>query len=245
MKRKSVLRYVALLAVVWFVPVVWLSGCMPGVGVFNGLGDDPMPMIKIVKSDWDPRTGENPIAYSQYLAVQDLATAQKIQIDWQTSSTFEAGASEFLPYGMAGAAGGAFTGLLYPFAGALTGPAAGVTGLVYGFGGFVNGAVTHSYSNVYAVGDTLEKAMRDHERDGKKYLDQNGKSLFRNLHAVASFTRSRNAFNSPAPGLNARMPRPQWSGPPAGGYPRQQYQRYPQQYVPPPQAPYPVQPPPQ
>lgn len=212
-----------------------LGGCMPGVGVFNGLGDDPMPMIKVVKSDWDPRTGENPIAYSQYLAVQDLAAALKIQIDWQTSSTAEAMASEFLPYGMAGAAGGAFTGLLYPYAAALAGPAAGVTGLVYGFGGAVNGAVTHSYSGVYAVGDMLEKAMRDYERDGKKYRDADGKSLFRNLHAVASFTRSRNSMNSPAPGLMRSMQqRPQWSGPPAG-YPRQP-QRYPQ-YAPPPQSP--------
>lgn len=231
MRRKSVLCYAILAAVA-------LGGCMPGVGVFNGLGDDPMPMIKLTKSDWDPRTGENPITYSQYLAVQDLAAAMKIQIDWQTSSTAEAMVSEFLPYGMAGAAGGAFTGLLYPYAAALAGPAAGVTGLVYGFGGAVNGAVTHSYSGVYAVGDTLERAMRDYERDGKKYRDTDGKSLFRNLHVVASFTRSRNGINSPAPGLNARMPRQQWGGQPAGGYPRQ-YQRNPQ-YAPPPQAPSPV-----
>lgn len=234
MRRKSVLSCAILT-----LAAVALSGCMPDVGVFNGLGDDPMPMIKLTKSDWDPRTGENPITYSQYLAVQDLAAALKIQIDWQTSSTSEAMVSEFLPYGMAGAAGGAFTGMLYPYAAALAGPAAGVTGLVYGFGGAVNGAVTHSYSGVYAVGDTLEKAMRDHEREGKKYRDADGRSLFRNLHVVASFTRSRNAINSPAPGLNARMPRyQQWGGQPAG-YPRQQ--RYPQ-YAPP-QAPSPVPPP--
>jgi hypothetical protein len=217
-----------------------LTGCISGAGVFNGLGNDPMAMIKITKSDYDPRTGENPIAYSQYLAVQDLAKALQIQIDWQTSSTAEAMASEFLPYGMAGAAGGAFTGLLYPFAGALTGPAAGVTGLVYGFGGAVNGAVTHSYSAVYVMGDSLEKAMRDMERDGKKYRDADGVSLFKNLHATASFTRSRNWSNSPAPGLNARMPRMQWNYPPAG-YP------YPprgqgQQYPPPPAYPYPAPP---
>jgi hypothetical protein len=192
---------------------------MPGVGVFNGLGDDPMAMIKVVKSDYDPRTGENPILYSQYLAVQDLAAALKIQIDWQTSSTAEAMVSEFLPYGMAGAGGGAFTGLLYPGAGMLAGPAAGVTGLVYGFGGAVNGAVTHSYNGVYATGDTLEKAMRDLEREGKKYRDANGRSLFHNLHVVASFTRSRNGINSPAPGLGERMPR--WSGPRVG-YPQPQ-----------------------
>lgn len=209
MKKRSL--YCAIL-----LAAVGLAGCMPGVGVFNGLGDDPMAMIKITKSDYDPRTGENPILYSQYLALQDLAAALKMQVDWQTSSTAEAMVSEFLPYGMAGAAGGAFTGLLYSGAGALTGPAAGVTGLVYGFGGAVNGAVTHSYSAVYVMGDALEKAMRDLERDGKKYRDNNGKSLFHNMHATASFTRSRNWNNSPAPGLNARMPRMNWNNAPAG-----------------------------
>lgn len=215
---------------------VALGGCMPGVGVFNGLGDDPMAMIKVVKSDFDPRTGENPILYSQYLAVQDLAAALKIQIDWQTSSTAEAMVSEFLPYGMAGAAGGAFTGLLYPFAGALTGPAAGVTGLVYGFGGAVNGAVTQSYNSVYATGDTLEKAMRDMERDRKKYLAEDGKSLFHNLHVVASFTRSRNSINSPAPGMFRSAP--QWNMP-RGGYPPPQGRPVPTHPQQPRYAPYP------
>lgn len=225
--RKGLLCCVALLT------AIGLAGCMPGVGVFNGLGDDPMPMIKLAKSDWDPRTGENPILYNQFMAAQDLVASLKIQIDWQTSSTAEACASSFLPYGIAGAAGGAATGALYPNAGMLAAPAAGVTGLVYGFGGCVNGAVTHSYSNVYAVGDMLEKAMRDHERDPKsKYRDANGVSLFRNLHAVASFTRSRNATNSPAPGLQNAMrmqPRPwqqppahRWSGPPVGPPPQDQ-----------------------
>lgn len=213
---------------------VGLTGCI-SAGVFNGISDDPMTMFKVVKTDFDPRTWENPITYSHFLAMQDLAYAMKIQVDWQTSTAFEAGASEFVPYGMAGAAGGASTGLLYPFAGALTAPAAGVGGLTYGFGGFVNGVVTASYSNVFALTQALELAMRDAERDGKKYLDANGKSLFRNLHAVASFTRSRNGTNSPAPGLMRSMQqRPQWSGPPAG-YPRQP-QRYPQ-YAPPPQPP--------
>jgi hypothetical protein len=198
---------------------VGLTGC---AGVFNGLSEDPMSMIKMTKSTWDPRTGEDPITYPQIIGVQDLAQTMKIQLDWQTTTALEAGASEFLPYGVAGSAGGASTGILYQSARALTAPAAGVTGLVYGFGGFVNGVITASYANVHALSTALEKAMRDHEREGKKYLDQNGKSLFHNLHVEASFTRSRNAMNSPAPGLMRGMMRqqPRWSGP-AAGYPRQ------------------------
>lgn len=235
MKRESVLSYAILLA------AVGLSGCF---GVWNGLGSDPMAKIILTKSDWDPRTGENPIAYTSFLGVQDLASSHQMQIDWQTSTTAEACLSLLPFYGAAGAGGGATTGALYPNAAAFAGPAAGVTAAVYALGGCVNGAVTHSYANVYAMGDALEKAMRDHERDPRsKYRDANGKSLFTNLHATAAFTRSRNNLNSPAPGLNARMPRTQWGGPPAGGYPRQ-YQRYPQ-YAPPPTAPYPAQPPPQ
>lgn len=205
---------------------VGLTGC--GAGVFNGLSEDPMTMFKITKSDYDPRTGENPILYSQYLAIQDLAGAMKMQVDWQTSSAFEAGASEFVPYGLAGAGGGSSTGILYPMARALTAPAAGVTGLVYGFGGSVNGVVSASYANVYALAGALEHAMRDHEKDRKKYMDASGKSLFHNMHATASFTRSRNAMSSPAPGLNARMPRMQWNNPPAGyPDPPRGYQQYP------------------
>ena len=194
------------------------SGCSTMPGVFNGLGEDPMPMIKIVKSDFDPRTGENPITAAQYAAVQDLAEALKMQIDWQTSTTAEAMISNGVPFGMAGAGGGASTGLLYPGAAALAGPAAGVTGLVYGFGGAVNGAITHSYSNVYAIGDMLEKAMRDWERKrGKKYRAKDSSSLFKNLHAVGSFTRSRNSKDSPAPGLAKKMP--DWHGPVSSGDP--------------------------
>lgn len=185
-----------------------ITGCF---GVFNGLGSNVMGMIKVTKSDFDPRSGMNPITYRQFLAVQDLAECMKIQIDWQASTTAEAFVSEMVPYGMAGAGGGSLTGLLYPGASALAGPAAGVAGVTYALGGGTNAAITKSYDEVYAVGDTIEKAMRDHERmRTPKYLDENGHSLFRNIHVTASFVRSRNGMGSPAPGLRDRMP--DWHG---------------------------------
>lgn len=231
MKRKNVLCCVALSA------TVALGGCL---GVWNGLGDDPMPMVILTKTL--TASDRNQISYTQFLAVQEVAMEKKAQIGGQMSSVVEACFSGFWPYGIAGAAGGASGGTLYPNASMLTGPMAGVSGLTYGFGGCVNGAVTHSYAHIHALGAALEQALRDHERDpDSQYRDANRRSLFHNIHATAAFTRSRNSMNSPAPGLMRSMQqRPQWGGPPAG-YPRQ-YRQYPQ-YAP--QAPYPVQPPPQ
>ncbi|MBI3572409.1 hypothetical protein HY091_02675 [Candidatus Kaiserbacteria bacterium] len=192
-----------------------LSGCqtpMLSAGVFNGNSDDPMVKIKITKSDWDPRTGENPLLYTQYLAVQDVADRLQIQIDWQTSSNREACASEGIPYAGAGAVGGGSQTVFYP--GVAAGPAAGVTGVTYGLGGCVNGMVTHSYDGDASVGDSLERAIRDIEEDGKEYKDANGNSLFHNVHVTASYVRSRNNRNSPAPGLAEHMP--DWHGPAVG-----------------------------
>lgn len=218
---------------------VGISGC---AGVWNGLGNDPMTMVVLTKTLMPG--DEGPINYSQFLAVQEIAMEKKGQIDGQMSSVAEACFSGFWPYGIAGAAGGASGGTLYSNATALTGPMAGVSGLTYGFGGCVNGAVTYSYAQVYALGASLEMALRDHEKDPRSpYRDQSGGHLFRNVHATASFVRSLNGFKVAGGGqrYGAARRQPRWSGPPAGGY---QQRPYPPQYAPPPQAPYPpVQPP--
>ena len=83
--------------------------------------------------------------------------------------------------------------------------------MVYGAGGAVNGAITASYANVYAVGQLTEMALRDNERDAKRFLDENGASVLRGIHAVAALIRSKNGHNSPAKGLV-----PDWHGEVAG-----------------------------
>lgn len=194
-----------LVSAVVLVLVAGLAGCggLGSAGVMNGNSDDPMVKIKITKSDYDPRTGKNPILYAQYLAVQDLAERLQIQVDWQSSSNGEACASEGIPYAGAGAIGGASQGLFYP--GAMAGAAAGVSGLTYGLGGCVNGVVTHSYDGDSSIGDSLEKAMRDEENDGKEYM-VGGVSLFHNVHASASYVNSMNHKNAPASELAKHMP---------------------------------------
>lgn len=239
--RKRVLLCVAMVA------VIGLTGC---AGIWNGLGNDPMTMIVLTKTLMPGDEGT--ISYTQFLAVWEVAREKKGQIDGQMSSVAEACFSGFWPYGIAGAAGGSSGGILYPNAGVLTGPMAGVSGLTYGFGGCVNGAVTYSYAQVYALGASVEQALRDHEKDSRSpYRDPvTGRHFFHNVHVVASFVRSLNGFmaSNPPPRttLSGMQQRPQWGGPPAGR-PVQQYQRYApqQQYAPPPQAPYPVPSPPQ
>jgi hypothetical protein len=193
-----------------------LGGCgstLGTAGVFAGNSDDPMVTLKITKSDYNPKTGANPITFQQYQAVQEVAERMKIEVSWQTSGNFEACASEGLPYGAAGAAGGATQGLFYH--GALAGAAAGVTGATELFAGCVNGLVTHAYDGSYAIGDTVEKAMRDLENDGKEFMVVVGRtdgglpikqSLFHDLHATGSFVRTGNHRGSPASGLAAHMP---------------------------------------
>ncbi len=175
-----------------------LAGCAGSTppGMFNGLGNDPMAMIAIYRTDGKAVTPE------QYRAIQDIALGMNLVLEKQISSSAEAAASGFGAYGAAGAAGGAMEPLFYP--GALGGAAAGYTGLVYGFGGLVNGLTTYSYSYVYDVAEMVETAMRDRE----KY---DGATEFQRIHVVAAFVRSRNNIDSPAPGLV-----PDFHGEPSG-----------------------------
>ena len=187
-----------------------LGGCagdgLTSSGVMAGNSSDPMQKVTITKSDYDPQSGANPITYAQYQAVGKVAARLQIQIDWQTSGNGEACLSEGMPYAAAGAIGGATTGLFYPGGGLLAGPAAGVSGVTYGLGGCVNGIVTHSYNGSYEAGDSIEKAIRDLERDRREFLTADGRSLFHDIHVSASFVRSLNTTDSPAPELAKHMP---------------------------------------
>lgn len=183
-----------------------LAGCVMGggstpPGVFNGLGTDHMAMIVLARSDYNPKTGQNAPTWAQYQAVQEAASAVGIQVDWQLSSGFEAAGSEAMPYLGAGAVGGASQGIAY--AGADAGAAATVSGITYMMGGAVNGLVTASYANVSAVAKLLEDTIRDRENDGQ--------SIFHNVHVAAAYIRSRNNTDSPAPELARHMP--DFSGP--------------------------------
>lgn len=186
------------LSVVLLAGVALIQGCATGPGIFNGLGDDPMSMLIITRTD-----GQVP-TYEQYLAVQTLAEEMHIQIEWQISSPVESGGTGGGAYGVAGAVGGRTYAGVYE--GMLIGPAVTAQAVAYGAGGVITGLVTHSYSVDYNVGDATEKALRDNEADKKRFLDGDGKSILHNLHAHASFVRSRNNRNSPAPGLAEQMP---------------------------------------
>ncbi len=195
------------------------SGRAPS-GVFNGSSNQQMSKVKLFKSDYDPRTGKNPILYKQYQAVADLAERLGIQIKWQTSSKGQACLTNGAPYLIAGTAGGATEGAFAPSA---LVPAAVVNGTTYTLGGCVNGLVVHSYGGDSASGDSIEKAMRDIENDGTEYMvvvgtktvkDKDGKehqediteSLFHNLHVTASYDDSGNRDDAPAPEFAKHMP---------------------------------------
>ena len=58
-----------------------------------------------------------------------------------------------------------------------------------------------------SVGDSLERALRDIERDANEFVVPGTHlSLFHNVHVVASYTRSLNSRNQPAPQMAAHMP---------------------------------------
>ncbi len=177
------------------------AGCTTAPGIFNGLADDRMTQLVIYRTDDTAPTKE------QYVAIQKIAKKMGARIDGQLSSTAEAILSSAVPYAAAGAGGGATQGLYFP---GLTVPGTVITATVYGLGGGVNGAVTASYANVYALGKAVEDTLRDEERDGKK--------LFRRLHVVAAFIRSRNNQDDPAPKLAQQM---NWHGPVSSGSPAQ------------------------
>lgn len=194
-KMKRIVRGLVLGAIALTIAA---CGTMPGP--FNGLGSDYMTMLVIYRTDHQPLT------YTQYLAVQDVAKEMHMTLAGrQLSGPLEAGLTSGGAGAAAGAAGGATQGLFY--AGAMAGPAAGYTAAVYGLGYVVNGLQSYSYAQVFAQAQMVETTIRDREK-----YDHAG--IFARLHVVGAFVRSRNNINSPAPGLRKQMP--DFTGPISG-----------------------------
>ena len=160
--------------------VAMLGGCSTMPGTFNGLGDDPMSMLIVYRTDKQPITRE------QYEAVVEIAKEASVKIGLQLSSSLEAAVSSGLPFGAAGAAGGIIEG-------GLTAGAAGTAALL---GGVVSGLQNASYANVWGVADLVEITLRDMEAAGDKKLHR--------LHVSAAFIRTGNTVAEPARGVLGR-----------------------------------------
>ena len=154
-----------------------LGGCQTMPGVLNGIGEDPMSMLIVYRTD------RQPITQGQYEAVVAIAQEASAQVGLQLSSPLEASLSSGLPYGASGAAGGIIDG----------GISAGVAGTAGFLGGMVSGLQTASYANVWLVADLTEVTLRDTEAAGDE--------RFHRLHVSAAFTRTKNTVAEPAHGL--------------------------------------------
>ncbi|MDP2655275.1 MAG: hypothetical protein Q8P17_01805 [bacterium] len=191
---KNVFSRIAILA-----SIIVLGACGTVPGPFVGLGSDVMSMIIIYRTD------DQPLTLPQYEATTKIAQKMGIRIGWQLSSAFESGVVTGAAYYGAGALGGATQGFFYK--GALVGAAAGYTGAVYGLGGVINGVMSASYANIHAVSQATELAIRDAE----KY---DGMNIFKRIHVVGAFIRSKNTAGEPASGLKKQMP--EFTGPKVG-----------------------------
>lgn len=122
-----------------------LGGCASAPGQFNGLGNDVMTKMFVVRTD------DEPITRLQYDAVVNLAKKMGERIGVQISSPFEAGVAS----GVAQAIAGRFDS----------------SGLAYGIVGIIGGVATYSYAMIIAVAEATELAIRDEVDDGgQKYL---------------------------------------------------------------------------
>lgn len=171
-------RVLHVLAIV--VSITMIGGCSSMPGTFNGLGEDPMSMLVLYRTDKQLPTKE------QYDLVAEIATEASKTVGLQLSSSFEAAVSSGFPYGISGAAGGAIDG-------GVAAAAAGTTGFL---GGLVSGLQNASYANVWLVADLTEITLRDMEISGDK--------RFSRLHVSAAFIRTGNTVAEPARGLIRR-----------------------------------------
>lgn len=169
---KRILGLIVILA-----SVTLLGGCSTMPGIFNGLGNDPMSMLIVYRTDHQSITQE------QYDAVVKIAREASAQVGLQLSSSSEAAISSGFPYGLAGVAGGIIDG----------GITAGVAGTAGFLGGMVNGLQTASYANVWLVAEITETTLRDEYAAGNKG--------FHGLHVSAAFTRTNNSSTKPAHGV--------------------------------------------
>lgn len=160
--------------------VAMLSGCSTMPGTFNGLGEDPMSMLVVYRTD------KKPITKEQYVSVVAVAQEASNQVGLQLSSSLEAAISSGFPFGIAGAGGGALEG----------GLAAGAAGTAGFLGGVVSGLQNASYANVWLVADITEVTLRDREASGEKML--------KGLHVSAAFIRTGNTVAEPARGVLGR-----------------------------------------
>lgn len=157
-----------------------LGGCssLSGPGIFNGL-DEKNPMSSLAVYT----TGHKPPTLEQYQTIVGIIRELEVQLAPQLSSPTEAAISSALPFGAAGALGGAIEG---PIAAAAAGTGTAIAG-------FINGAWVYSYAKVWINAYPVEMTLRDREADGDKSVH--------GLHVEACFVRCYNTMTSPAPGL--------------------------------------------
>lgn len=163
-----------------FAASVMFGGCQSVPGVFNGLGEDPMTMLLIYRTDGQPITQE------QYDLVVAIAQRVSAQVGLQLSSPLEAAVSSGVPFGLAGTAAGFIE----------SGVTAGVAGTGAAIAGVIGGLGTFSYANVWAIGDFTETTLRDMEKTGDKRVDR--------LHVSSAFTRTGNTVDKSSRGLTEK-----------------------------------------
>lgn len=182
-----------------------LAGCATTPGPLNGMSSDVMAMI-ILSDSRGPISSEGYIIAA--LAANGCGEFVKVQI----SGPFEAALTEAAVYGITYAAGNAVQGPVYgtdPVSSATVGGAIGVAG------GIANGLNSYSFARSNVMGNCTEVTLRDWARgDAPQALKDrfpNMAESIKTLHAYASYVRTRNRTDRPAPRLVG-----DWSGPRAG-----------------------------
>ena len=151
-----------------------LGGCstMGGPGIYNGLSD-PWEMFTVGRGDGKP------IDLEQCQLLDTIAREEFQQVKLQLSSPTEAAASNAIPYGMAGIAGG----IVDRFVTAIGG---GVAGTI---GGAFSGLQTWSYSAVWTVWEGVYNRL--------DYLKSIGDPRVKTLFIRAAFVRANNSVCGP------------------------------------------------
>ncbi len=175
---------------------ILVSGCATSPGALGGNSADPMATVIFFSSS-------GKMSAQQYQMGQAAATVCNTQIDPQLSGNVEAMMTSGVTYGVAYAASGGLRSLIYT---GLDGGASAIDGGVSGFlGGAVNGLHSRAFARAGAMGNCTEIVLRDWE-DGKALPPglvgkPDLQRLLEGFHATASYVRSRNRTDRPAPGL--------------------------------------------
>lgn len=175
---------------------ILVSGCATSPGALGGNSADPMATVIFFSSS-------GKMSHQQYLMGQAATEVCNVQVDPQLSGNVEAMITSGVTYGVAYGVSGAARSLIYT---GVDGGASAIDGTVSGFlGGAVNGLHSRAFARAGAMGNCTEIVLRDWENGkalppgliGKPDLQR----LLEGFHATASYVRSRNRTDRPAPGL--------------------------------------------